>query len=663
MKKNILNRIIALVLFAFATILLTGCYKPNFEYEEIDPGQLPAPSVKWGQEGFRDAYPTLEKYEEEVTITIAVTQYDLESNVKIGTTPENQSFNRLAKKYLNINLDYVVVGSSTTYDNKINLYISSGKMPDMFYTSNVSLYSQLLEDGVLADLSDVLWNLNDDLLENYITYFPTLLPTCMEEGKLYAFPAITNNYTSAQRLYIRQDWLDIVGMEAPKTIEEMIAVGEAFVSHKAEIAATTGISENRVIPFTMNKELTWAGSYSSEGFFNCFGTSINSYFPDSDNKLGYSNVSDNTKDALSTLSNMYKSGVLDKEFLSKSAEQIQANIKAGYVGMVFGEWWMAKDVLDDCINNIDGSNWTWVNLPTASSEEALPIVDSVAVSGYNIVSKNCKHKDALAKLINLFYDIYYNDNAQEIYGDDVLPSNGFYYQFVPVKLWDGIASVREYYRVQEVFDNLYNNGFDPKDYVEEEYYKEHGMYEIVKSKENNDYVVSTTGTSYNVINRNCIEAINNNEIWKNEFNKLRNREKILHFVDGYPYFVAYKEGKNVKEMNKGEKVGWGIYHEMIDPNGGYAYVVNLTEGKEHAKYDAFYGPNLSAMVEYIEYINTQTNVIFTKIITGQMDIKNFEKDYAKAIFYNNGGNSIIDQVNAWYKAHNVDYDNIYALVK
>ena len=59
--------------------------------------------------------------------------------------------------------------------------------------------------------------------ENYLTYFKELLPTTMVDNKLYSFPTITNTYTSAQRLYIRQDWLDIVGKKAPTTMEEFIS--------------------------------------------------------------------------------------------------------------------------------------------------------------------------------------------------------------------------------------------------------------------------------------------------------------------------------------------------------------------------------------------------------------------------------------------------------
>ena len=661
--RNIKKLFVLMLLSVFA-ISLASCegYETDYTYEAVEVGQLKSPGMSLSSPEFRQKYATLGRYAEPITITVAVTQYDLESGVKKGTTPMNQTFNQIAKDVLNIELKYTVIGNPTAYDQKLNLAISAGNMPDMFYTTNAGLYTRLQEQGALADLSDAFWYLNDELLDNYLTYFPELLPTVMVEGGLYAFPTITNNYQSAQRLYVRQDWLDIVGMEAPTTMEEFIAVGQAFVDNKDKIAAATGIAKNRVIPFTMNKEVTWAGSYSAEGFFNCFGTSVDSYFPDENGELYYSNTSPEMKAAVETLADMYKRGILDSEFITKSAEMIQANIKAGYVGMVFGEWWMAKDVLDDSITNIDGANWTWTNIPSAAGVDAKPIVDKVAVSGYNLVSKDCKHPEAAAKLINLFYDIYYNDEAATTYKDLILPSNGFYYQFVPIKLWDGASSLREYKRVQEVFDNLYAAGLNPADHVPAADYAENGILQGVTKVEDGDYLVSVGDNKSYIIHRDLIAAIEANPTWSTEFHKMRDREIKLHFADGYPYFVCYKNGKSLSEMNKSEKRGWGIYHEMVDPTGGYAYVVDLTEGREEAKYDYFYGASLSAMTDNSHYITTYTNDMFVKIITGQRKVSDFDSVYVPEI-NRNGGTDIVKQVNEWNKAHTIDYDYVYQLIE
>ena len=643
--------------------LLAGCGDIDYTYKGANVGQLQAPTVDRNSAEYRQKYSTLEKYAEPVTIDVAVVNYPLEAGVKENLTPQKNTFNAIAKEVLNIDLNYVVVAKTSNYESNLNLYIADNGLPDMFYVTNSAMYSELQKDGMLADLSDVFWYLNDELQENYLEHFPELLPTCMEDGKLYSLPTITNQYATAQRLYLRKDWLEIVGKDVPKTMEEMYEVGLAFVQNKDKIAEATGIKSNRVIPFGMTKELTWSGSYSVEGFLNCYGTSINAYFEGEDGNLFYSNTSPEMKAALTMLRKMYGDGILDRDFATKTSDQVQANIKSGYVGMAFGEWWMAKDVLDDCIERVPGSEWTWVDLPAPAGQTARPVVKTVNVSGYNLVSKDCKNPEAVARLINLFYDIYYSDDAQEKYGDRVLPSNGFYYQFVPIKLWDGIASVREYKRAQDVFNRLYDAGFDPSKYVDAATYEVDGIMQKVSSTTKEDFVVSVVdGVSY-IINREVIKAINANPTWKEAFYELRNREKTLHFVDGYPYFVAYKNGKKLSEMCAGEKAGWGIYHEMIDPNGGYAYVVDLTEKKVEAKYDCFYGASLSAMTDKLPYITTQTGTLFAQMIVGEMSIDEFEQKYVQNVFYNNGGDIVLEQVNEWYKSNVIDYENVYALVK
>lgn len=656
MMKRMTKCLCLLMATVSALSVFGGCkgYQEDYTYTAIHPGSIAEPTVSRDNPTFRDLYPTMEPYEETVTITVAATQYDLESNVKKGTTPENQSFNEIAKKYLNIKLKYEVVASSTYYDSKLNLAIASNKMPDMFYTTSSALYTQLRDDGQLADLSSYFWNLNDELTENYITDMPDVIKTVMDNGKIWALPMLTNTNASAQRLYIRKDWLDICGVEAPTTIEEFVAVGQAFLDNKDKIAAATGVSANRIIPFSMNKQLTWQGSFSCEGFFNCFGTSMNSYFKGEDGKLYASVTDNNTKRALQTLNEMYSAGILDREFLSKSAEQVQANVSAGYVGMTFGEWWMPKDALDNCISNVPTSDWCWVDLPSAEGVDAKPVVNRISLTGYNLVSKNCKHPEAVVKLINLFYDVYYNDTASEKYVDDkgvslTLPSNGFYYQFVPIKLWDGTASIREYKRVNEVFNGLYESGFYSTQRLE------NGLYQKVLPAEvtSADYQISTTtedGKTYvNIINREILAEIEANATWSALFNTLRTREKTLHFAEGYPYFVAYKQGLNVQQMTAAEKKGWGIYHEMVDEYGSYAYVVELTEGRVEAKYNEFYGANLTTMSDFGDYLNTQTDSIFTAIIKGDKSVSAFDS-FVKDTYNPNGGDRIKAQINAWYEA-------------
>ena len=94
---NKIKRLLIATMLLALPLALSSCYKPSFEYEAVDPGQLQAPSVSRTSAEYRQKYPTLERYDETVTLNVAVCQFELEAGVKIGTTPENQTFNKLAK--------------------------------------------------------------------------------------------------------------------------------------------------------------------------------------------------------------------------------------------------------------------------------------------------------------------------------------------------------------------------------------------------------------------------------------------------------------------------------------------------------------------------------------------------------------------------------------
>ena len=167
-----------------------------------------------------------------------------------------------------------------------------------------------------------------------------------------------------------------------------------------------------------------------------------------------------------------------------------------------------------------------------------------------------------------------------------------------------------------------------------------------------DYIVTDNRSNgkgkVTILKRSIVREIEGNKTWSALFNELRNREKILHFADGYPYYVAMRQGISNGEMSTKERAGWGIYHEMISPEGSYAYVVDLTNGVKEAKYDEFYGAALSTMEDFGDYLNTQVNKIFTQIITGEKPLSYFEEfaaDYNKT-----GGDKILSQINAWYDA-------------
>ena len=663
---------------------LTGCTpKEDFSYEAIDPGTLAAPEVEFKTAAedaaqnakFREKYPTMKKYDPAITVTVGILEDDKEAGLGVpeSVTARTQSFNRIAARELGIELEYKVVATSSVYEQKLSAAIAADDMPDMFATGSADMFAKLRDDGALADLTQAYYTLNDTLLENYQKYMPELITSCMKEGGLYALPQQTNKYTTAQRLYIRKDWLEIAGVEMPTSVEELITVGEAFLAHKKEIAAATGVKEENIVPFSIYKDVTFGGSYSAEGLFNACGSSATgAYFTGEDGQLHSSNTSDGSKAALEVLNTMYSKGILDPQFTTISSTQVMNKVSAGYVGIVFGEWWVLKHAVWEVVksSSVKGADWVWSDLPTYKGQQNYPVVPTMLISGYNLVSSKCAHPEAAAMLANLFYDIYYNDNAEKIYESDVLPSKGFYYQYVPMKIWDGMSSAQEYKRVQSVFENLYEIGLADSEIEKEEDKTGFANRDIFKGglkkpltnaqitaleeAKETVYKISANGNSgFYCLDPDVVRTIEKNPTLSAEFNKMRTREKIMHFAEGYPYYVAYRNSVATKDMTADEREGWGIYHEMIDDDGGYAYVVALAEGAKKAKYNEFYGTNLSSMQVYGDYLNTQTSTYYSKFIIGQEPLSKF--DTYKNTYNKNGGETIEKQVNAWYQAtHTAD---------
>lgn len=610
--KKLLIILLSAIILAFPILFAAGCYSPDEGYEAINPGTLPDPIP--GKD-----YATLgmEKYPEPITLTVAAIEFPLEGSVKPGTSPINQSFNKIAEDVLNIKLKYTLTAPVGNFDTKLKLAISANNMPDMFYMTDATLFSSLVRNDQLADLGDSFYYLNDDLREIYLDKMPELLPNCMVEGKLFSFPMASNKYESAQRMYVRKDWLDKLSLSAPKTVEEMTTVGQAFYDNAVQL----GLTQTTIIPIAMHKDITWGGTESAAGIFNCFGASPAAYFSDGDGGIYAGATAPEMKTALTAMRDWYSKKILDPQFISKNVDMVSADVSAGKVGMVFGEWFLPEYKLNDTVNNISGADWVAVDLPVyQSGDTAQPIVKRVNLTGYNVVSKGCSNPEAAAKLINLFYNIYYNDNAEEIYGSGVRQENGFFHNFVPIKLWNSLASVDEHKRVQKMFNDGYAAGMTADWAVLSD-----AEYAALSADDKTTYDAQL--------------AI---------YNTLRTREKTLHFEKGYPYFYALKSGKTIAQMTAKEKAGWGIYHEMIDADGGYAHVAALTDGTKPVKYDEFFGTPTSQMSAFGEQLGTKAAVAYTAIITGSKPLDywdTFVKEYKKE-----GGNSIHKQINAWYDA-------------
>lgn len=139
-----------------------------------------------------------------------------------GKTPEeDQQFADEIKRLTNIEVD--LVHPTADYGQKMLADLAAGVQYDLIYTNQDTV-------DVLVD-QDVLTDLTDPIAASPILSNPTVIPP--DEWKLVTFPdgkiySAFQKFEGARMLTIRQDWLDALGLDTPKTLDDVYNTMVAF---------------------------------------------------------------------------------------------------------------------------------------------------------------------------------------------------------------------------------------------------------------------------------------------------------------------------------------------------------------------------------------------------------------------------------------------------
>lgn len=313
-KMKLWKRCMAVLM---AAALVTGCSSGG--------GSTPA-TTAGGGDGAGDkttAAPAEEKGEE---VTIKVMVWD-RGNAAPGTTSENNALTdwikQQVKEKYNINVEYVSVPRSSS-DDKINIMMSGGSAPDIIFTYDQGVFNNFAVNGGLADLSEAYEKYGTDIEKN----IGEAQNMGQMDGKRFAVMKMRGVEAPRHTAYIRQDWLDELGMEMPKTKDELFAYLEA-VKEK-----NPGGVDN-VIPWAMSGR-----NDTEKGYLNFVGSYVNlenekdAYIYNE----AYMAVAPGAVDGIRKLNELYNKGLISKDFATDTTEDIyKAQVSAGNVGFLLDD--------------------------------------------------------------------------------------------------------------------------------------------------------------------------------------------------------------------------------------------------------------------------------------------------------------------------------------
>lgn len=426
------KQIIALVsAAALAATALAGCGKTSEENTQTTSEENTQTTAVGEAEGTAKEDLPFSKYAETVTVHLGGS---MNPNAKIldGMTYEDNAYTRFLKDDLNIEVVYDWIASSSDYDEKMNLCIGSGTIPEMMNV-NATQYRALLKYDMIQPLDQYFEDYASDKLKGYVESGGEELKKCItnDKGEMMAIPAPSMMVGEMNEMWIRQDWLDNLGLEVPRTWDEMAAVAEAFVTQDPDGNGeddTIGIlgpgNSNHINDIGDNQ-------FGLDPLFCSFQSYPQYWLQDEDGTVKYGSIQPETRVALEKIQKLYTDKLIDPEMLVRN--NCQEAVLSGKVGIFFGPWWSGYTVADATLAG--EADWRAYFTPLSEDGNYYTHMPD-PTSKYVVVSKSCKNPEAAFKIIS-----YLVANEQQWTDDGITSSEMSCADFYP--LWNGYDNADE----------------------------------------------------------------------------------------------------------------------------------------------------------------------------------------------------------------------------
>lgn len=343
------------------------------------------------------------KFDPPIEVTSAKMMYNAAKFVD-GQTNDKNVWTDLFEQELGIKLKYVwTTPEGTDYTTKANVAIASGDLPDFFQVNQTQL-GQMVDSEQIADLTDIFEQYASPELKALMGETGNAMKMSTIDGKLMALPMPVASIDQSQMVWIRTDWLKALNLPEPKTIDDLLAISEAFTNNDPD-----GNGQKDTYGIALYKDF-FTNNASATGFLNSHHAYFDQWLPDASGNLVYSSIQPEMKNALLALKELYKSGQIDKEFAVKDRTKAIQDISAGKNGINFATFSSPTTTYQAGYELNPAMDWKPFPLLSVDGEPARPQI-TADTNGYFVVSKSFQHPEALIMLANKAVERY--NNLQE----------------------------------------------------------------------------------------------------------------------------------------------------------------------------------------------------------------------------------------------------------
>lgn len=306
-----------------------------------------------------------------------------------GETLTDNRWNDLYKQFFNIDLQYDWTSLQGDYSQQLRLGMTAGELPDIFTVISEYDLRALQEADLIWDLTDVYNEYaTDHLKAKYAEDGDAALARGTIDGRLYGLPDCYNIVDPTSFLWIRDDWMEKLGLEYPTNLEELKGIMDAFMTQDPD---GNGVDD------TWGLGMTKSMLFYTKGIANAFGADPQMWVEE-DGQVIYGGTSEKVKPYLSFLADLYKEGYIDPEFVVYNDAELREQIVSGKVGIYYWTFYSPQSLTS--LHEMDpDARLKILRIPYTTGE---PVKSHVSpnVGRWLCVNKNFEHPEAAVKILS-----------------------------------------------------------------------------------------------------------------------------------------------------------------------------------------------------------------------------------------------------------------------
>lgn len=317
------------------------------------------------------------------------------SYVEGNSDINNDEYVKKLEKLSGVDLNLDVLPHEN-YEQSMQLLLAGGELPDLLQTKGINTpeVAPAVDAGALMPLNDLIDKYGKNL-KKHIPKESWDSPRVSKDGQIFGIPQ-ENPIRNCCVTYVRQDWLDKLNLEVPKTVDEYVEMLRAFKTKDPN-----GNGKQDEIPFSARANFAFGHQ-----FFAAYGV-MPAAWSHEDGKLIPNFIKPEMKEALEVYQTLYKEKLLDNDFFVQQGKDWDAKILgAGNVGM-----WAQSSAAPDAIlqklkANVPDAEIAIIPSPVGPSGEPggiYPLGSSVSDFVWTIPA-DTKNAEEVIKFLDWFYE-------------------------------------------------------------------------------------------------------------------------------------------------------------------------------------------------------------------------------------------------------------------